>query len=213
MKTSNPYGEKYAGKEYYWGKKPSAICDRVIELMHPTRDFRPKLVDLGCGEGRNAVYFAKNGFDVIGLDISETGLEKMRRFAEEEEVCLRAVKADITRYELTETYDVIFSTGTLHYLPPNVRTQRFQTCKDHTSPTGINAFSVFVKKPFITKASDADAKVRPFKSGELMGYYWDWEITYCIEEIFDCVSGGIPHKHAVNRIIAGRYQQQEKNRC
>lgn len=73
MKTSNPHDEKYAEKEYYWGKKPSAICDRVIELMHPTRDFRPKLVDLGCGEGRNAVYFAKNGFDVVGLYISETG--------------------------------------------------------------------------------------------------------------------------------------------
>lgn len=38
-----------------------------------------------------------------------------------------------------------------------------------------------------------------------MGYYWDWEILYCTEEIFDCMSSGIPHKHAVNRIIARRY--------
>ena len=40
-----------------------------------------------------------------------------------------------------------------------------------------------------------------------MGYYWDWEITYSAEEIFDCLSSGIPHQYAVNRVIARRYCQ------
>ena len=205
MKSENPYDEKYAGPEYYHGKKPSAICDRVIEIIRPSADFRPKLLDLGCGEGRNAVYFARHGFRVVGLDTSLPGLEKTRRYAQEEGVHVETIQADILTYALEDTYDVIFSTGTLQYLPPEVRVERFENYKDHTSPEGINALSVFVRKPFIERAPDAETTAFPYKSGELMGYYWDWEIVYCAEEIFDCMSGGVPHKHAVNRIIARRY--------
>lgn len=207
MKNGGSYDEKYAGKEYYWGKKPSAICDRIIETMRPSKVFHPKMIDLGCGEGRNAVYFAKQGFDVVGLDISEVGLEKAKRYAEEERVTLKTIKADITSFALTEKYDVIFSTGTLHYLRAKVRARHFQNYKCHTSPRGVNVFSVFVKKPFIKKAPDSIGSEHSFRSGELMGYYWDWEILYCSEEIFDCMSGGVPHKHAVNRVIARRLER------
>ena len=202
MQKDNPYDLKYANHECYWGKKPSAICDRIIEIIRPNADFRPKLLDLGCGEGRNTIYFAKHGFEVVGLDLSLVGLKKTRRYAKEVGVHVETIHADIVSYRLIEPYDVIFSTGTLHYLPPKVRSQHFRNYKNYTSPNGINAFSLLVAKPFIPRAPDAEENAYLFKSGELMNYYWDWEILYCVEEIFDCMSSGIPHKHAVNRIIA-----------
>ena len=206
MKKDNPYDQRYAGQEYYWGKKPSAICDRIMEIIRPSSDFRPKLLDLGCGEGRNAIYFAKHGFDVTALDVSLPGLEKTKRYAKEVGVGIKTIQADIITHEIEDTYDVIFSTGALHYLPPEVRDQRFQSYKNHTSPNGINAHSVFVGKPFLPRAPDAEETAYLFKSGELMSYYWDWEILHCKEEIFDCTSSGVPHKHAIDRIIAGRYR-------
>jgi len=42
----------------------------------------------------------------------------------------------------------------------------------------------------------------PWYSGELLRYYADWRIESCAEEIFDCMSSGIPYKHAENRIVA-----------
>jgi tellurite methyltransferase len=209
MNEKNSYDQRYAGQEFYWGKEPSAMCDRVIEIIRPSADFRPKLLDLGCGEGRNVVYFAQHGFEVVGFDLSLPGLEKTRRYAEEIGVHVETIHADIVGYELEDTYDVIFSTGTLHYLPPEVRSQRFQNYKDRTSPNGINALSVFVKKPFIPRAPDAEVTAYLYKSGELMSYYWDWEILYSVEKIFDCLSGGIPHKHAINRIIVRRYHNSK----
>ena len=185
------------------------MCDRVMEVIGPSADSRPKLLDLGCGEGRNAVCFARHGFEVVGLDLSLPGLEKARRYADEVGVHVETIHADIIDYQLEDTYDVIFSTGTLHYLPPEVRVQHFQNYKACTSPSGINALSVFVEKPFIPRAPDAEATAHPYKSGELMGYYWDWEILYCVEEIFDCMSSGIPHKHAITRIIARRYHDSK----
>ena len=204
MEKGNPYDQKYAGQEFYWGKTPSVMCDSVIKIIRPSSDFYPKLLDLGCGEGRNAIYFAKHGFEVFGLDTSLPGLQKTEKYAEEKGVHVKTIHADIINYKLRDTYDVIFSTGTLHYLTPEVRSQRFQNYKDCTSPNGINALSVFVQKPFIPRAPDAEMASYLYKSGELMSYYWDWEILFCVEEIFDDTSGSIPHKHAVNRIIAKR---------
>lgn len=212
MMEENPYDQKYAGEGFYWGKKPSSMCDRVIEMIKPSADSHPRmlfirrLLDLGCGEGRDIVYFAQHGFEVVGLDLSLPGLEKARRYAEEVGARVETIHADVVDYKVEGTYDVIFSTGTLQYLPPEVRQQRFENYKACTSPEGINVLSVFVKKPFISPAPDGEATAHSYKSGELMSYYWDWEILYCAEDIFDCMSSGVPHKHAISRIVAGRYQ-------
>ena len=202
MKPDNPHDERYGGEELYWGKKPSSSCDRVIEIVKPAADHRPTLLDLGCGQGRNSVYFAKNGFDVVGIDTSKPGLEKMRHYAEELGVQVETIEADMLTYEIGDEYDVIFSVATLQYLPPDIRKARFEQFKQATRPGGINAHSTFVKKPFIPKAPDDESTASSYRSGELFGFYWDWEILYCTEEIFDCNSSGVPHKHACNRIIA-----------
>ncbi len=202
MKKNNPYDQKYATQEYYWGKQPSAMCDKIIEIIRPSSDYHPKLLDLGCGEGRNAVYFAKHGFNVLTVDVSLLGLRKTKMYAEEVGIHVETFQADIVNYKLEDTYDVIFATGTLQYLPFEVRNKHYQNYKDGTSPNGINGLSVFVQKPFIAKAPDAEDTAHPYKSGELLGYYWDWEIPFCTQEIFNCMSSGIPHEHAVDRIIA-----------
>ena len=201
-----PYDQRYAGDEFYWSKEPSSMCPRVLEMVQPGAGFRPKLIDLGCGEGRDIVYFARHGFEVVGLDLSPVGLAKAEQLAKEAGVHIETIHADILDHALEDTYDVIFSTGTLQFLPPRVREQRFENYKAHTSSDGVHVISVIVDKPFLPPAPDLDAGERLFKSGELSSYYWDWEIVTCVEEIFDCQSGGVPHKHAIARIIARRYR-------
>ena len=90
-------------------------------------------------------------------------------------------------------------------MAPATRRDRFEHFKARTAPGGINAHSALVGKPFLVTAPDAEPGVVLFASGELMSYYWDWEIVYSMEEIFDCDSGGSPHKHAVNRVVARRH--------
>ena len=203
-----PYDKRYAGEDFYWGKDPSSMAPRVLEMVKPSAGFRPKLIDIGCGEGRDSVYFARHGFEVVGLDLSAVGLEKARQYATEAGVEIETTHADVTEYELEITYDVIFSTGALHFISPETRQARFENYKARTSPSGIHIVAVLVDKPFLPPAPDADPGETFFKSGELLSYYWDWEIAYFVEEIFDCNSSGIPHKHCINRIIARRYQDR-----
>jgi len=202
MGTTNQYDTKYAGETYYWGFTPSTTCYEVLKRMPPARPL--KLLDIGCGEGRNAVFFARNGYDVTAFDLSPKGVEKTLRLAEHVGVRLRAFPADLTTYRLDEEFDVLFSTGALHYIPPALRPAIFANYQQATRPAGLHVLSVFVKKPFIALAPDAEPTSQPWFSGELFTLYRDWRIEYCAEEIFDCNSSGVPHQHAVNRLVARR---------
>ena len=46
--------------------------------MPPTRPL--KVLDIGCGEGKDAVFFARNGYDVTAFDLSKEGIEKGKAF-------------------------------------------------------------------------------------------------------------------------------------
>ena len=197
---TNPFDERYARPGYYWGKLPSQMCYRVLQILPPERPLR--LLDIGCGEGRNAVFFARNGYHVTALDTSGKGIDKTKRLAADAGVSIEAVVADINEFRLTDSFDVLFSTGVLQYVPPERRQELFANYREYTNPGGLNAFSVFVKKPFLGKAPDGERTAHKWVSGELLTFYHDWRMEYCTEEIFDCMSSGIPHQHAVNRVIA-----------
>ena len=60
------------------------------------------------GEGRNGVYLATQGFNVIGLDISEKGLEKAHRLAKKNNVTIKTRVVDLESFQIEpNTYDVI----------------------------------------------------------------------------------------------------------
>jgi tellurite methyltransferase len=198
----NPYDARYAARDFYWGTKPSALCFRILELLPPERPLR--LLDVGCGEGRNAVFFARNGYRVTAFDSSPQGVAKTARLAREVGVPLEVFEADVNAFRPDQTFEVIFSTGVLHYVPPELRAETLASYRAATAPDGLNALSVFVAKPFIALAPDAEPAAHLWTSGELLGHYADWRIEYSIEEIFDCNSSGVPHQHCVDRVVARR---------
>jgi tellurite methyltransferase len=171
-----------------------------LELMPPERPL--KLLDIGCGEGRDAVFFARNGYHVTAFDVLPIGVEKTRRMAAEAGVTIEVFQADLNEFRLTEPFDIVFSSGTLHYMLPERKAEILENYKRFTSDNGLHVFSVFVRKPFIPPAPDTESTARFWISGELFTHYHDWKIEFCTEAIFDCASGGVPHQHASNRMIA-----------
>ena len=196
------YEEEYRQESYYWGVAPSPLCYRVLEVLPPTRPLR--LLDVGCGEGRNAVFFARNGYSVTGLDIAESGIEKTKRLAGFHNTYVNTIKADLNDFRLETEFDVIFSCGVMHYMSPEYRGEILENYQDHTSPGGLNAFNVFVKKPFIAPSPENEPVSYVWKSGELFTYYTDWLLRDAGETIFNCDSSGIPHKHCMDHMLAER---------
>lgn len=194
------YEEEYKTQEYYWGTEPNSACYQVLQLMPPTKHL--KLLDVGCGEGKDAVFFARNGYDVSAFDVSDAGIEKTRSLAEKIGVHVNAFKADILDYRLDTHYDIIFSSGVLHYLKPEYRKDIFDNYKKFTNENGMHVFNVFVNKPFIAHPPEKEPNAFKWYSGELLTHYHDWLITDSSEIVFDCNSSGIPHKHAMTKMIA-----------
>ena len=198
------YEEEYKTQEYYWGIVPSKMCLRVLELMPPTT--RLKLLDIGCGEGKDAVFFARNGYDVTAFDISDAGIEKTKRLADNAGIQVKVFKADILDYRLDTNFDILFSSGVLHYVKPQLREEIFSNYKQFTNLNGLHIFNVFVNKPFIDPPPEKEPTACKWVSGELFTHYHDWLIQECSEVIFDCDSSGILHQHAMNKVIAQKCQ-------
>lgn len=205
------YDKRYNTERYYWGLTPNRICYDIMKILPPVKSYR--VLDIGCGEGKDAVFFAKCGYAVTAFDVSEQGIEKAKRLAEHNKTEVSFFKADIFDYRPDTEYDIIFSSGVLHFLPLNERKEFCDSLKSHTSDIGVNALNVFVQKPFISRAPDStrDEDLRhPWLSGELFGYYHDWLFHTCREDLFDCNSGGIPHRHCMDTLIAQKSEAESE---
>lgn len=202
QKLITDYEERYKANGYYWGTQPSHMCYEVMKLCPPVKPLR--LLDIACGEGKNAVFFARNGYLVTAFDVADTGLEKARQLAEQMQVDVNFFHANMLDFRLEGTFDIIFCSGALHYIPPKLREEILKNYQEHTSDGGLHALNVFVRKPFIKSAADPDKQADryPWVSGELFTHYADWIITSCNETVFDCMSGGTPHKHCMDTMYA-----------
>jgi len=202
---SKYYNNAYSNDDYYWGMEPSTMCYEVLRYLPPTRPL--KLLDIGCGEGKDAVFFARCGYIVSAFDLSEAGLEKTRLLAEKAKVTVNIFKANLWHFRLTENYDILYSSGVFEYIKPEIRSEIMENYKAHVNDGGLVAFHTFVKKPFIERKPDRQRDSYAWKSGELFTYFHDWYIENCCEYIFDCNSSGVPHKHAANRLFARKIKE------
>lgn len=197
------YERRYRGEEYYWGIKPNVLCYEIMKRKPPVRPYR--VLDIGCGEGKDAVFLARNGYIVSAFDLADAGLEKARQLAQRHGVQVDFFKADLLSYQPEGMFDIIFSSGVFHYLPPEKRGEAIRRLKAHTAPHGLHAVNVFVEKPFIAPAPDVEAAETDhpaWKSGELFMHYHDWLLHQNDEIIFDCMSSGVPHQHCMDVMIA-----------
>ena len=160
------------------------------------------MLDIGCGEGKDAVFFARNGYDVTAFDISSAGIEKTKRLAEKVGVHVQVFRADLLDFRLDSHYDILFSSGVLHYIKPELREEIFSSDKRYTNIDGLHVLNVFVEKPFITPPPEKEPNAYKWYSGELAAHYHEWQLLDCSEVIFDCHSSGIPHQHAMSKIVA-----------
>jgi len=194
---SDFYNEKYRAEKFFWGKRPSSIAQILFQKYPPHKE--QKLLDIGCGEGRDSIFFAQNGYKVTGFDSSSEGVKKSLARAAELKLSIDFFRADINEYRLREFYDVVYASGALHYIPKLLREEILSNYKRFTSPGGFHAFTVPINKPFLEKNPQADPMEQDWRSGEILTYYHDWKIEFFTEQILDDISG---YKFPVNRLIA-----------
>lgn len=109
------WDERYAADEYVYGTEPNDFLRTVVANVP-----RGRALCLAEDEGRNAVFLAQQGFEVLAVDSSAVGLEKTRHLAEDRGVRIETVVADLAAYSIEPaTWDLIVSI--FCHLPPAPR--------------------------------------------------------------------------------------------
>lgn len=107
IEQDRAHWDQYYSKteKYVFGREPAQILIDNVDILPIGR-----VLDIAMGEGRNAVYLAKKGFIVDGVDLSETALRKARRMARENRVNVNFFNADLNHYTIPpDKYEVILN--------------------------------------------------------------------------------------------------------
>lgn len=97
--------------------------ENLVEVVEKG-DFCPpaKVLDIGCGNGRNSIYLAKRGFDVEAVDFSETAIELAKEKAVKAGVSVKFYCQSIFDFEYAaKSFDAIYDSGCFHHIAPHRR--------------------------------------------------------------------------------------------
>lgn len=97
--TANLFGEPYPELLDFYRKIPE----------------KGRLLDLGCGQGRDAIALARMGYDVVGIDHSQVGIDQLNAMAQKESLSLEGRAEDIYLFKDFAAFDFILLDSMFHF--------------------------------------------------------------------------------------------------
>jgi len=131
------WDERYGTDEYVYGIHPNKFLVSIADQIPVGRT-----LCLGEGEGRNAVYLASLGHDVVAVDSSAVGLKKARKLAQQEGVSLETVVTNLEDLDIQpDSWDAIISV--FCHVPEKLRKELHEKIK-----TGLRTGGMYVLEAF-----------------------------------------------------------------
>lgn len=134
------WNQRYLEEGYAYGLEPNQFLKEHAGLIKP----KGRVLCLGEGEGRNAVYLAKLGYQVDSVDLSEIGMQKAKTLAAKEGVQISYEVADLADYMIApKTYDAIVSIWT--HVPSSLRVELHKKVVNGLKEGGIVLLEAYNK--------------------------------------------------------------------
>jgi SAM-dependent methyltransferase len=124
---------RYAGADYAFGKEPNYFLASCKGLLPRSGS----VLVVADGEGRNGVWLAEQGLDVLSIDFSPTALRKARALAAEHHVTVTFQQADVHTWDYPEaSFDVVVEIFTQFSSPPE-RAMKWAGMRRALKPGGL----------------------------------------------------------------------------
>jgi cyclopropane fatty-acyl-phospholipid synthase-like methyltransferase len=127
------WDERYSGDEYFYGTEPNAFLVSQLARIKPGM----KCLTVADGEGRNGVWLAEQGLNVLSVDASSVAQAKAQRLAQQRGVKMRFAQIDLITWDGGgETFDVVAAIF-IQFVGPAQRPQLFAQLKRLLKPGGL----------------------------------------------------------------------------
>ena len=133
--------EQMSWDEFYTRRMPAPFIiqnempdENLVELIDSLSI--GTALELGCGEGRNAIYLASKGIDVTAIDSSPVAIDNAKILAEQKGVTVDFYCVDALQFQSDKTYDLIYDSGMLHHLAPHRRITYVELIKRQLATEG-----------------------------------------------------------------------------
>ncbi len=120
--------------------------ENLVDWLNQNRIAPGRAIDLGCGNGRNAIYLAQQGFAVEGVDYSESAMQWARERVLEAGVQVTLTRRSVFDLELMDvSYDLVYDSGCFHHIAPHRRQRYVELVSRTLKPGGV--FGLVCFKP------------------------------------------------------------------
>ena len=128
------WNERFDKEEFIFGKEPNEyLVEKTKQYLKP----KDKVLCIADGEGRNGVWLAKQGMQVVGFDASDIALAKAKQFAKENQVEVEYSFSDTDSYAWSEnTYDAVIGIF-IQFADPSMRERIFKQTYEALKSGGI----------------------------------------------------------------------------
>lgn len=215
MRISEYFDNVYAGSGRFWWRdegryalEPDAYPSSLLtqQTLRLLADRSPgRALDIGAGEGTDAIRLALLGYEVDAVEVSKVGAEKIGRFAAEASAKLNVIPSDIQDFVADCEYDVIVCNGVLHYVEDKRRV--IDLMQDATRKGGINVISLWSDYTPVPECHEFVPVYADKENGVVTTRYRGWhnEFIYFERDKSEMAHSDLPaHRHSHIKLIASK---------
>ena len=204
MASEGGYDLGYRSCPCFWGDKPGSLISSLENILVFNGLF---VLDLGCGEGKNAFYLAESGAKVTAVDCSDAAITNANAHFSHQNVTYSVADARTVQFS-DEVFDVSIAYGLLHCFGSAEEIRAVVSkIKSSTKRGGYLVLCSFNDR-------DQDLSAHPGFSPFLAPHsfyvdlFSDWELVECTDQNLHETHphNGIPHHHSLTRIICRKPQ-------
>jgi cyclopropane fatty-acyl-phospholipid synthase-like methyltransferase len=167
----------FATPDYIFGTEPNVFLASQQALLKPGQ----RALAVADGEGRNGVWLAEQGLQVVSVDFSAPAVEKARRLAAERGVTVESHVADVMAWDWpVGSFDVVAAIF-IQFVSPGQRPTLFQHLKDALKPGGILMLEGYTPKQLEYRTGGPSAEENMYTEALLRESFADMEILHLRE--------------------------------
>ena len=200
-------------RRYWWQGENRYSCDPQkhlpfhAKLLEIAQSFpRGRALDIGTGEGADAIRLALLGYEVDAVDISAIAIEKTAAFAKTQGVKLNLFNQDINSFPFDKKYDIIICNGMLHYVRDKI--QLLKKIQVATTCQGYNVVSLFSTASPIPDYHQCVEVYPDSENGVVFRHFQDWKSfhkTFERNKIESSHPTITPHYHSYIKLISQKF--------